>query len=411
MNRIETFKAEVRRAAVLFHALTQQKPVVITVVHHNDADGIAAAAILARVFERLVLAYRLLPVEKIHASLVEKIHTDRKNIVIYADLGGQSSGLISSFAEKSRQVIILDHHLPGAKGSAGVIHLNPEHHGLSGDDDAAGAAVCAVFARELLGAASLSSANDAAALAALAVIGAYGDGQQQGGRLSGLNKELLETAIEKKAIHKDAEMYTLPCLPNRPVEEVVEIVNLLGSVGFYSGDAGLGVDFLLGRNTAQALRRAHMLSRIKTKRFTAEVQLVRGQGLEGSPHFEWIDVRDRFVPMGVKAIGLFLEYLIDKGLASTDKYLLGFQPLPLEAPGIGRLEPSSTKISARVHPDMKKKIHANQMPDFMTLIPEAAARVEGTADGCHRFAAAALIRRGREAAFIKAIEKVLANYL
>jgi len=45
----------------------------------------------------------------------------------------------------------------------------------------------------------------------------------------------------------------------------------------------------------------------------------------------------------------------------------------------------------------------------MTLIPQATDCVGGAADGCHRFAAASLIEQGREAAFLRALEDVLAG--
>jgi hypothetical protein len=47
----------------------------------------------------------------------------------------------------------------------------------------------------------------------------------------------------------------------------------------------------------------------------------------------------------------------------------------------------------------------------MTLIPTATAMVGGTADGCHRFAAASLIDRGDEEAFIMFLETALTDFL
>ncbi len=85
-------------------------------VHHNDADGLCAAASLSRAFDALSLNCKLLPLEKIHRLVLERIFTPTPGCLIFADLGGQNSGLIGRYtasADRNRLVIILDHHLPG----------------------------------------------------------------------------------------------------------------------------------------------------------------------------------------------------------------------------------------------------------------------------------------------------------
>ena len=409
MEGLIEFITETRTAAVSFFTTVRTGHFPATIVHHNDADGIASAAVLVHAFERLGLTYRLLPVEKIHEPIIEKIHAAATDIIIYADLGGQSSGMIGHYAPGNPPVIILDHHLPGGAAPDNVIHVNPEHHGISGDDHASGACVCALFARELLREASFNVPDEEALLCALGVIGAIGDKQDHTGELAGVNSILLETAMQSGHITRTAHGYTLPGIQNKTIKEVAEILNLLGSVGFYSGSTEMGVNFLLGRNSGEALRASVQLEKQKTSCFQKEAENIRIHGLECSKNFQWVDIKNRFVPMGVKAIGLFLEHLIEENIASADKYLIGFQHLPVEIPGIGHLDRSLTKISARVHPELKKSIHEGRLPDFMALIPEATAMVQGTADGCHRFMAASLIQQGRETEFIHALEKVLAQ--
>ena len=406
-DRFNRLLEETRKAAALFVGMARKGPMAATIVHHNDADGLAAAAALSCAFGRAGLNFRRLPVEKIHEPIVEKIHAAGNDLIIYADLGGQSSALIGRHAARSPQVIILDHHLPGGEVPGNVIHLNPERFGISGDADASGAAVCALFAREVLRATGLWSPEEEVLTALLGVIGAIGDGQVHAGSLTGINRLLLETAVEQGAITKTAGGFTIARFLNKDAREIAKMLNLLGSVGFYSGSAGTGVDFLLGRNSDQALRLCGQLEELKTSCFLKEAQAIRSHGLAGSKHFQWVDVKDRFAPMGVKAVGLFLEYLIREGLAASDRYLIGFQHLPVEMPGIGFLNIPLTKISARVHPKLKESIQQKRRADFMTLIPQATALVKGTADGCHRFAAAALIKRGQEEEFIRALEKII----
>ena len=408
-DRWKAFVAEARRVAACFreHAGRSQAPA--TVVHHNDADGIAAAAALVYTFRKLHANFRLLPIEKVHAPVVEAVHAGTKGTILYADLGGQSSQLIDRYTTDGQQVIILDHHLPGADLSGRILHLNPEHQGISGDSEASGAAVCAFFAAELLKETSSGAQGPEALPALMGVIGALGDGQMTSGALTGLNRLLLETAFEQGEIALDPEEYVAPRYGNKPVSEIVALLNLLGSVGFYAGHAETGVAYLLGGEAQEALRIAEKLETLKTSRFEKEAAAIGRNGLSTSAHLQWADVKDRFAPMGVKAIGLFLEFLAEKGPAAPDKYLIGFQHLPAEMPGIGAIEGNLTKISARVPRPLRDRILEGRLPDLMTLIPQATDRVGGAADGCHRFAAASLIEQGREETFLQALEDVLSQ--
>ncbi len=410
MDKVANFIRENRRAAVRFLESMREGHESITVVHHNDADGIAAGAALATAFERLAFDYRLLPIEKIYEPLIKKLHAGTDGIIIYADLGGQSSELIGRYATRNSLVIILDHHLPGGPVPGNTIHLNPELYGISGDDDASGASVCALFARELLREAELDTPDGEGRLAMLDLIGAVGDGQERNGIFTGVNEIFFEAATKQGMVQEVGTGLIIPRLCEKTVEEIVEIVTLLGSVGFYSGDAATAIKLLLGGDPDKAMRRAAQLEELKTTLFARESEQIRHEGLAQSDHFQWIDVKDRFIPMGVKAIGLFLQHLIAQELVVEDKYLFGFQHLPAEVPGVGRIGTALTKISSRVHPELRKVIEAGRLPDFMVLVPGATALVDGTADGCHRFAAASLIDRGREDDFIRALEAVLATH-
>ena len=408
-DRLNAFIQEARRTAVSFREAADPLQASTTIVHHNDADGIAAAAALAYTLGKLQMDCRLLPIEKVHAPVVEAIHAGAKGAILYADLGGQSCQLIDRYATDSHHAIILDHHLPGAAVSDRILHLNPEHDGISGDTDASGAAVCAFFAGELLKETSSGIQEREALPALMGVIGAVGDGQMTSGTLAGLNRLLLETAMERDEVVLRPEGYAIPRYTNKSIEEIVNLLNLLGSVGFYAGHAKTGVDYLLGDESEAALRIAEELGELKATHFGKEAETIDRSGLSASVHLQWVDVRDRFAPMGVKAIGLFLEFLAEQGQAAMDKYLIGFQHLPAEMPGIGFIGGRLTKISARVPRPLRDQILKGQLPDLMTLIPQATNCVGGTADGCHRFAAASLIEQGREAAFLRALEDVLAG--
>lgn len=406
-GQFQQYKAENYRAAGELLDALKKKEAPAVVVHHNDSDGLCAAAALSKAFDILSIDYKLFPIEKIHELILEKIHAAYRGCVLYADLGGQTSGLIGKYSKLNSLVIILDHHLPDGEVPENVIHLNPELFGISGDTEISGASVSSLFSMELLRRSPAAISNIDAELAIFGIIGAFGDRQLKDGALTGANSILLATAEEQGLIQKSKASYTLPGFGNRSIEELVEILNLLGSIGFYSGDAQTGIDFLMGRNQDRAIARASDLSWMKKEKFDLELKKAAKSGLSKTPHFNWIDIKDRFSPMGVKAIGLFIERLIEEKIAEPDKYVIGFQNFPNSAPGIGKLDICLSKVSARVPAELRKEIEGKNFPDFMKLIPEATGLTGGIADGCHRFSAASLIKRGREQAFIEALESLL----
>ena len=405
-EKFQKYKTKNYRAAGIFLDVLKKK-VPAVVVHHNDADGLCAAASLSRALDILSVDYKLFPIEKIHELFLEKIHAAYRGCVLYADLGGQSSALIGKYSKHNRLVIILDHHLPGGEVPGNVIHLNPEFFGISGDTESSGASVSSVFVMELLRQLPAAGSNADAEMAFFGVIGAFGDRQLKDGTLTGVNRIFLDRTEELRLIQRSKGSYVLPGFGSRRIEKIVEILDLLGSIGFYSGDTQTGIDFLMGKNPDKAIARASELYQMKKGKFDLELKKAAESGLCKSPHFNWIDIKGRFSPMGVKAIGLFLERLIEEKIAEPDKYLIGFQHFPNSVPGIGKLDISLSKVSARVPPGLRKEIEEKNFPDFMKLIPEATGLTGGIADGCHRFSAASLIKRGHEKAFIDALNSLL----
>jgi len=407
MEHYEQYKIENSHAARALLNILKKEKIDITIVHHNDADGLCSAAALSRAFDILSINYNLLPLEKIHEVLVEKIHAISHGCLIYTDLGGQNATLISQYSRGDMLVIILDHHLPEGGVAENLIHLNPENFGINGDIETSGASVATVFAQELLRQASTTMVNAAAELAIFGIIGAFGDRQVKNGVLTGVNELFFLEAEKQGLIRKSGGGYILPGFGNRTSKELAEILDLLGSIGYYSGTAQKGIHFLLGKDHAEAVDAASNLLEIKQVKFDAEIKNIKDSGLSKSHHVDWVDVEGRFLPMGVKAIGLFLEHLIERGITEPDKYVIGFQHFPEAVPGIGTIDISLTKVSARVGAGLREKIEQGILPDFTQLIQGATRVVDGIADGCHRFSAASLIKRGCEQAFIDALENML----
>ena len=272
MKRYKQFLSEHTRGAGILRDTLEQKRCGLTVIHHNDADGLCAAAALSMAFDMLSVRHKLLAVEKIHEFMLERIYGESGECLIYADLGGQSSELIGRHAKRSLLTVILDHHLPGGDTPENVVHINPEHFGISGDTESSGASVCALFARALLGLSKRGSMLSNARLAVFGVIGAFGDRQFVNGKLAGINSILLEDTLDGGVIRRSEDGYVIPGLGGRAPDDTAEILDLLGSAGFYAGDARRGVNFLLGKDTGEtASRMPHQLYK-KDSLFDSEIK-------------------------------------------------------------------------------------------------------------------------------------------
>jgi len=65
MKRYRQFLSEHTRGAGILRDTLEQKQCSLTVIHHNDADGLCAAAALSMAFDMLSIRHKLLAVEKI----------------------------------------------------------------------------------------------------------------------------------------------------------------------------------------------------------------------------------------------------------------------------------------------------------------------------------------------------------
>jgi single-stranded-DNA-specific exonuclease len=407
-RQIQSYKTHISAVAGLFLDALREKTYKVTLVHHNDADGLCAAAALARTYEVLGILYELLPIEKLHPAVLKKIFSREGGAyIVFLDLGGQNPDLIGRYAADKQPVLILDHHLPSREVPKNILCINPEDFGISGDTEISGASVAAFFAEELLGSAERMPAELAAELAVYGIIGAYGDRQASGNRFHGANQLLFTKARKHGLIAEESGTVRFLAFEPANAEKLVEVLDSLGSIGFYSGGARLGVRFLLGQDRRLALDTAADLIAEKNRVFHGTAEQIRKTGLSTSANFQWVDVQNSFYPMGVKTIGLFLEHLLAAEIPDPHKYLLGFQHFPDFQPGIGRLDLSCTKVSSRVPEELKRRILQAGYPDYMLLIPEAVGRIRGIADGCHRFAAAALIDSGAETKLIGALEDLI----
>jgi single-stranded-DNA-specific exonuclease len=380
----------------------------VTLVHHNDCDGLTAGAVLETALVRDGFSVDRIPLERIHPPIVARIH-DRVagGAVVYADLAGRAAPEIGAINADRSFTLILDHHPAEASTSETVLNLSTERFDLSGEDAISAATAVTLFA-------SLMDERNAD-LRYLGVIGAIGDAHDRAGRLVGENREALFDAVAAGDVRIDAapdgrETYTLTRFTSEvALTPFAKSLTTLGAAGYALGGPEVGIRACLdGPSPAYEAKREE-LGRLKEERFTQQLRQLVAHGLTKTPHHQWFVVGDGFSPMGVKIIGEFCMDIRDEPFMDPARYIAGFQDMPDEIPGLGRFEWDLVKVSMRVPSALGKRIVDGEMPGLDWLLPEAARRVGGSIDACHGYAAASLIPRGREAELIDDMDQLLAG--
>ncbi|MHA2306591.1 MAG: DHHA1 domain-containing protein [Candidatus Hodarchaeales archaeon] len=184
--------------------LKKSKSRPIHIFSHFDADGLAAASILAKTFFREDLTYQIRIFERLEYEALKKLGNElpKNSTIIFSDIG---TGIIDAFQEweSSIEIYILDHHSPSSQIiiPKKVHLLNPHDFSIDGTSDISGAGV-AYFV-------SINMNPKNIDLAYLAIIGALGDRQDQGlkSSLTGLNEIIVENAKKCGMVSDDVSVW------------------------------------------------------------------------------------------------------------------------------------------------------------------------------------------------------------
>jgi single-stranded-DNA-specific exonuclease len=236
---IEGFLASAAQAAKTILE-TVEKDGFIHVFSHLDADGVAAAGIMAKALFRLDARFRIRVTQWIDEKIIGEIVADKPQLVILTDFG---SGYLDLLNEKipDFKVLILDHHqITGNTENSDFVHVNPHLHGIDGATDISGSGV-AYFVAKAVNAENVD-------LAPIALVGALGDIQDKYDqrKLGGLNEKIVEDAVnaklvevekdliffgrETRPIHKTLANTTSPFIPGLSGEEDASVA-FLNSLG------------------------------------------------------------------------------------------------------------------------------------------------------------------------------------
>lgn len=370
-------------------------------VHHNDADGLTAAALTSIALEAEGYAVDRLALERILPEVLAAVHARQTPVTMYVDLAGQNARRIAALADPRTCTIILDHHRPETVRAPHVWLVNPELAGLSGDLESSSSALAYRLLKRL--------GPEAARYADLGVLGALGDGQVVDGGLLGLNAGALADAEGVGSIRGDTQgvrMATFHRFDGRPGGAVATDLTRLGAVGYYRDGPALGVEACRDGIDDRVRACLEEFGRLEEERFAAMEARLRRGALRRLGRVQWFDVGDHFAPMGVKSVGTFCERVAAAGWSDPQAYMVGFQPLPGEVPGLGRFGWHLRKASVRMPAVLSREVLAGRRPDLTHLVPVACESVGGFADGCHRLAAAATIPAGAVNAFLQALNRV-----
>jgi len=379
----------------------------VTVVHHNDADGLSSAAVLSAALARAGYTVVRVPLERVHRPINARLHDDLAGTpVIYADLGGRSGPMIAEVNRGRSLTLIVDHHMAEDVDDPMTMNLSSELYGVSGERDISAATAAWFFA--------LALDHENRDLAYLGVIGAIGDSHERGGALIGENRMAMEEAARRSHIRvletEGREEYVLTRFsPESPLKPLAKALTTLGAAGYAMGGPEIGVRTCLAGPSQEQAHKLSEMEDIKKQRFETALKFIRDEGLIASQHTQWFCVEDRFAPMGVKMIGEFCMEIRNSSFVDPARYIAGFQDMPTEIPGLGEFSWDLVKMSMRVPAPLEEKIIAGDMPGLSWLLPEAARKVNGSIDACHDYAAAALVERGREADIVKALDELVSN--
>lgn len=381
-------------SAAAFKRLAQTE---VLLFHHNDADGLSSGAILAQAFERRGLKVRRFCLEKPYPEVLGTLLQDPDlapgTVIVFADF---ASGMLRRLVELNRSkfpLFVIDHHSVEIASDEKLFLVNCTSFGIPSDPNCSASAIAFLFA------VALDSAN--ADLAWVGVLGAVGDGLLDAGRLVGINSLALERALESNSVKFEQGEYFLRCPQWTSAKRLATDVNALGGFGYFRGGPDVGVKGLRdGCNeaffaTAGAFRAEFQNS---LQAFLAGEFLVQGKAVQ------WFKLDGKFSAFGVKSVGLVCEELISRNIVDENKYLAGFQTVPDEVPGLGRVRLNQIKVSMRLPTSIRSRVKSGKLPALSVLLPEATRAVGGFIDACHPHAAATTIPCGSEEQLIAALE-------
>ena len=366
----------------------------VTVVHHDDADGLVSAAILKFLLNKLNIDSHLICLEKTYPQIISKLESSH-GLLIYADLAAPHARMISNLNRKRDLIIIIDHHDPEKVDDPKIINVNPEFFNISGEREASASTVTYLLVRSVLGSVPL--------LAKLAVIGAT----EIPGEPISLNKividEALRLGVVKVAKKKRIDYYILEDNHLIPRSEYSKKLTILGSVGYYRKGPQLAIKACLEGFSKDLEVLYKEFEKERRSLYKKALSQIRSRNISYSKNILWFHVKNLFINVGSKVLGTFTSYLVYRMFMNSSRYVIGFMYLNPEIPGFGKLDGDYSKVSLRTTPRLANLIRHKLRPSSSELLYNHCKALGGFGDG-HEYAASGILPRGKEETLIERIE-------
>lgn len=118
----------------------------IRVISHYDADGISSAAIVVRTLLRAGKDFHLTVVKQLSEEILESLAEEDRKLFIFLDMGSGQIEMIKKHLNSSR-VIICDHHQPEGEADENMVHINSVIAGV--EDNISGSGVTYILSRTI----------------------------------------------------------------------------------------------------------------------------------------------------------------------------------------------------------------------------------------------------------------------
>lgn len=367
------------------------------IIHHDEADGVCSAAIVAKALNRAGLNFKTMCLDKLYPDVLKGIYTQGRGLYLFTDIGSAHVKLIEREASMGSLTVILDHHDTLQSSRSDVLNVNPELYGLSGERDASASTVAYLFAK------TLDARNSD--LSALALIGAA----EIPGPLTGLNQLALRDALTGGLIQSEKEDFKIMSL-GKPLSyrRYSTILSVLASVGFYRGGPLRALKACMDGFKDADYEEASKLEEERRKANATLLNILRREKPAKMKAIQWFSDRGVYRGMGTKVIGSFCSYLQYQGFIDKDKYIVGYMDVPPDIPGYGRLEKTYVKISTRAPKPLADSIAAGEKPPLSRILPEACSKFGGFADG-HTVAASGVVEKKATMDVLKALDELASS--
>jgi len=191
-EKLKALQADAKEAAeFLRERLEAGKSVKI--ISHVDADGIAAAAILAKCLQYYNAPYVLKFCKPMRGGEIEMLGSESYEVYIFVDQGTvQLEDIHKHLLARGRDVLIVDHHGGELKTHSNLRYVHPHKVGMNGGKDVSASGVAYMLAESI--------STKFRSLVKLALVGAIGDRQEFADGFEGINSIFAKMAEDSGLI-------------------------------------------------------------------------------------------------------------------------------------------------------------------------------------------------------------------